>query len=231
MKKRLAFLGLLLVLALGGAAWLFLSRESPAERPAGPFPATTGATSRPDAATPSRAWAVRLDRPGLPNLHRVSDTLFRGAQPEENGFAELEKMGIRTVVNLRSAHSDREMLAGTRLLYVEIPITASKVTGEAVVYFLRIAGDPARAPVFVHCQHGADRTGVMCAFYRVVLQDWSREEAIDEMTGGGFGFHSIYLSTLVPMVRAADPARLRRLSGSVLRTAPAAGQPLEAEAP
>ena len=41
--------------------------------------------------------------------------------------------------------------------------------------------DPAKRPVFVHCKHGADRTGTMVAFYRILFEGWSKDEAIREM--------------------------------------------------
>lgn len=40
-------------------------------------------------------------------------------------------------------------------------------------------------------RHGSDRTGTMCALYRIAVQGWSKEDAIREMTAGGFGFHRI----------------------------------------
>ena len=60
------------------------------------------------------------------------------------------------------------------------------------VAFLQIVADPNRAPLLVHCQHGADRTGLMSALYRVAVQGWTKEEALREMTEGGFGFHKIW---------------------------------------
>ena len=51
---------------------------------------------------------------------------------------------------------------------------------------------PARVPVLVHCQHGADRTGSMIAVYRVIVQGWSKDDAIREMKEGGYGFHRIW---------------------------------------
>jgi protein tyrosine/serine phosphatase len=77
-----------------------------------------------------------------------------------------------------------------------------------VVRFLRLAGDPARRPVFVHCKHGADRTGMMVAFYRIVRQGWTKKQAIREMVHGGFGFHSIW-DHLIGFVRDADIDKLR----------------------
>ncbi len=45
--------------------------------------------------------------------------------------------------------------------------------------FLRIVTDPKRVPVLVHCQAGADRTGTMCAVYRIAVRAgaWKRHPA------------------------------------------------------
>src|SRR5512139_1849028 len=60
-------------------------------------------------------WAVRLERPGLRNLHRVSPTLYRGAQPTRQGLEELRRLGVKTVVSLRAFHGEREMVAAAGL--------------------------------------------------------------------------------------------------------------------
>jgi protein tyrosine/serine phosphatase len=49
---------------------------------------------------------------------------------------------------------------------------------EEMIKVLQILMDPNRTPVFVHCQHGADRTGLICAAYRLVICGWTKEEAI-----------------------------------------------------
>jgi protein tyrosine phosphatase (PTP) superfamily phosphohydrolase (DUF442 family) len=141
-----------------------------------------------------RAWATKIDRPGLPNLHKINDGLYRGAQPTAEGIRELEKMGVKTIVGLRSEHSDKEILGDARLILEEVPMKAWAVHDEDVVRFLRIVTDKNRQPVFVHCLHGADRTGTMCAAYRVLIDGWTKQQAIDEMTNGGFGFHSIWFN-------------------------------------
>jgi len=140
---------------------------------------------------PSR-WANPLRLEGVPNLHKVSDGLYRSAQPTAIGMQNLKKLGIKTVINLRSFHSDRDELEGTGLEYEHLYMKAWHPEYKEAVRFLEIATDPKRAPVVVHCLHGADRTGTMCAVYRIVAQDWSKEEAIKEMTGGGFHFHNIW---------------------------------------
>ncbi len=137
-------------------------------------------------------WAERIELPGLPNLHKVSDDLYRGAQPTAEGMKQLEKLGVKTVINLRSLHSDRDEIKGTGLAYEHISMTPLSIEDKYVVRFLQIVTDSNRTPVFVHCQHGADRTGTMCAIYRIAVQEWSKDEAIEEMTKGGFGFHSVW---------------------------------------
>ncbi len=103
-------------------------------------------------------------------LQKVADEVYRGAQPTTQGFQELYKMGIKTVVNLRFRHSDLDELGKIGLAYIEIPMNAWHPKDEDVVKFLQIVTDPEKVPVFVHCQHGADRTGVMVASYRIIVQ-------------------------------------------------------------
>ena len=78
-----------------------------------------------------------------------------------------------------------------------------------MVRFLKTATDPALTPVFVHCQYGSDRTGMMCAAYRVVVCGWSNDEAIDEMVNGGFGFHRQW-QDLVEFIRRLDVDRIKK---------------------
>ncbi len=159
-----------------------------------------------------RKWAEPLELPGVPNLHRVSDELYRGAQPSAEGAKQLEKLGIKTVVNLRFLLSDRDELKGTGLAYEHINMVTFHAETQDVVRFLRIVTDPERTPVFVHCQHGADRTGTMCAVYRIAVQGWSKDEAIEEMTKGGFGHHAIW-KNLVDFVRNLDIGQIQRAAG------------------
>jgi protein tyrosine phosphatase (PTP) superfamily phosphohydrolase (DUF442 family) len=158
---------------------------------------------------PSHVWAVRIDKPGLPNLHRVSDNLYRGAQPTAEGFSQLNAMGVKTIIDLRFFHNDRKNIAGTDLAYEEIPMNAWHAEDEDVVRFLNLVADQRRAPFFVYCHYGADRTGMLCAVYRIVIQGWTKDEAIAEMTQGGFCFHGIW-QNLVEYILNLDVENLKQ---------------------
>jgi protein tyrosine phosphatase (PTP) superfamily phosphohydrolase (DUF442 family) len=157
-------------------------------------------------------WAHRLELPGVPNLHKVSDDLYRGAQPSAEGMEQLKELGIKTVVNLRSFHSDRDEIANTGLAYEHISTNTWDPETKDVVRFVKIVTDSNSTPVFVHCQRGADRTGMMCAIYRIAVQGWSKAEAIEEMTKGGFGFYSGW-QDLIDYVLELDVDEIKRSAG------------------
>jgi protein tyrosine/serine phosphatase len=137
-----------------------------------------------------KTWALPVRLDGVPNLYQVSESLYRSGQPTAQGMRNIKALDIRTVINLRSFHEDEEIPG---LKFFHIPMKAWHPEREDVDAFLKIVTRPRRvAPVLVHCWHGSDRTGTMCALYRVIVQGWSKEAAIREMTEGEFGFNPFW---------------------------------------
>lgn len=158
-------------------------------------------------------WAVPVELEGVPNLHKVSDTLYRSAQPTGEGMKNLkEKLGVKAIINLRSFNSDRDEIGKTDLGYEHLTMKAWHPEKKEAVRFLQIVTDPARQPVLVHCQHGADRTGTMCAIYRIAVQDWPKDKAVKEMREGGYNFHEIW-SNLPKWIDALDIDKIKRRAG------------------
>jgi protein tyrosine/serine phosphatase len=170
------------------------------------------AVGEPAAANRPAAWAQPVALAGAPNLHRVTVGLYRSAQPDADGMRNLKQLGIKTVINLRAFHSDRDELGSTGLRSERLYLKTWHPEEEDAVRFLKIATDTNRQPVLVHCQHGADRTGTLCAVYRIAVQGWSREEAIREMRQGGYGFHPIWKG-LPEWILKLDIDRLRQQAG------------------
>ena len=173
---------------------------------AGAALAAEPSTNRPD------SWAQPVQMDGVPNLHKVTDGLYRSAQPTAEGIRNLKQAGIRTIFNLRSFHSDQETAGDVKLDYENIAEKSWHPEEDDAVRFLHAVTDTNRTPVLVHCQHGADRTGTMCAVYRIAVQGWSKEEAIREMIEGGYGFHPVW-QNLIHWIEALDVAAIRKEAG------------------
>jgi tyrosine-protein phosphatase SIW14 len=143
-----------------------------------------------DPGAPARASAERVSGlPGLENVARVAPGIYRGAQPTDAGLDSLKKLGIKTVVNLRHYHGSVEKAGCQKrgLDYEHIVLASSGTPSDADARrFLKIVTDPARQPVYFHCWRGKDRTGVMCATYRMAVDHWTLEEALAEMHAFGF---------------------------------------------
>jgi protein tyrosine phosphatase (PTP) superfamily phosphohydrolase (DUF442 family) len=178
------------LLALSGVA----CRRSPSDSaPEGP-PAPTRPLASP-----------RHDIPGLPNYAKVSPALSRSGQPDAEGFRWLKERGVRTVVNLRGFHSDRDEMKGSGLRYAHIRFHTWHAEDEDIVKFLKVLKDPLNRPVHVHCLHGSDRTGTVVAVYRMIEQGWRFEDAAAELPR--FGFHTVW-ANLKRYLKRYEPAVL-----------------------
>ena len=188
---------------------------TPAAGQEGPAPAGAATPAVPER---NPRWAVPISLEGVPNLHRISPGLYRSEQPTALGMKNLEKLGIRTVINLRFFNNDRKEVAGTLLRTERVKILTWDIDDEQVVAVMRMLRDPQNGPFLIHCQHGADRTGLMSAMYRVLEQGWSADDALAELTGGGYGYHSMW-SNILKYVRSADIEKLRAAIGAPAQSA------------
>jgi tyrosine-protein phosphatase SIW14 len=125
---------------------------------------------------------------GIPigNFHQVSDELCRGGQPGEPGLIALRDLQIKSVVSLRwrkkRISSEQVIAERLGLRFFSIPLNYWTLpNSNDIKAFLEIVDNVENQPVFVHCFHGADRTGVLVAMYRILRNDWSLQEAYKEM--------------------------------------------------
>lgn len=181
----------------------------------------TSTAAEPASSTFPAHWARSVQMEGVPNFCKVSGNLYRSGQPTAVGLRNLEDMGIKTVINLRSSHSDRDKIASTGLGCENIHMKVWLPEEQQAVKFLKIVTDNKRGPFLVHCQHGADRTGTMCAVYRIAVQGWTKEEALKEMTEGGFGFHGIW-GNLIEWINKLDIEKIKERAGIKERPEPVA---------
>jgi protein tyrosine/serine phosphatase len=160
-------------------------------------------------------WALPLPDAGVDNLHRISDTLYRSAQPRSRNVAALIQLGIRTVISLRAFNGDDRRFADSGIALVRFRINTWDIDDREVLRTLTtIEQAQQRGPVLVHCWHGADRTGVVCAAHRMVVQGWSKDDARAEMLDGGFGYHTVWRNIPAYIERFDTHAMRRALGGA-----------------
>lgn len=157
--------------------------------------------------------------PGIDNLATVDpapDPLYRGGQPSRQGIRTLQKMGVRTIIDLRNdpVRWERQHVTDAGMQYINIPTNAAVVDPIRIAQFL-VAVRTAERPIFVHCKRGRDRTGLEIAVYRMVEQaeQWTRDAAIAELMRHGHqwvAFPGIrrYLRTYDPLNFASEAAQL-----------------------
>ncbi|MGF6314630.1 tyrosine-protein phosphatase [Pseudomonas frederiksbergensis] len=142
------------------------------------------------------------------NLYQMSPTLYRSALPDRGAVPLLKRLKVATVINFLS-ESDSRWLSTPGIAQVQLPYRTNHVDDADVLKALRtIQTAEAKGPVLMHCKHGSDRTGLMAAMYRVVVQGWSKEDALNEMTQGGFG-DSTHFKDGVRYMMQADIDKLR----------------------
>lgn len=173
-----------------------------------PLLAQEKASAAASPAVPSAVQPVygeKLHLAGIHNAGKISDVLYRGAQPKDAGLAVLKKLGITTIVDLRGEDRqkvDWEHREATALgmRFVHIPVSGwSPPTEAQVAQFLSLFRDDPQQKVFVHCRFGDDRTGVFVATYRMAIDKWSGEQAIGEMYF--FGFNGFWHPSMKEFIR------------------------------
>jgi len=138
------------------------------------------------AAAPYQARAegkADLSRISIENFGQISDVYYRGAQPKGDDYRDLASIGVKTVIDLSNDQKEEGQLAqAAGLKFFRIPLTTTSAPpSAAVVQFLKLVNDPANQPVYVHCQGGRHRTGIMTAVYRMTHDHWTPDRAFAEM--------------------------------------------------
>ena len=141
--------------------------------------------------------AVAIESERIPNLHRVSDDLYRSGFPREGGLVELESLGVKSILELSYFDIDSNLpdAKTTSLHIVHYPLLPLGIEQSMIFEMFDIYRDLEK-PVLVHCYHGSDRTGLFVAIYRILYQNWSKEEAKDELINGGFGYHDVFTDVI-----------------------------------
>jgi tyrosine-protein phosphatase SIW14 len=148
----------------------------------------------------------------ISNFSKVNDVLYRGGRPKPADLSYLQSLNVRTVINLQGGDlnnpwyrafmtwwepgelasaiaAEMNLSESLGLRFFSKPLDAiDPVSDEDDVHIdeiLTIMGNPAAQPVFVHCEHGVDRTGLIIALYEVKYMGISPVDAYNEWRAVG----------------------------------------------
>lgn len=164
------------------------------------------------------AFADDKDSP-ITNFHTVIEgQLYRGARvTQKNEYEYLAKIGIKTIINLQGGDTaisaieggeksndiwtEQMILNNFSIEQISKPLNSFEGVTDAekksIEDVLNIFSDPAKQPVYVHCAHGADRTGLVIALYMVTHEHMSPKEAIRQMRKNGHNFfHFLFTNAM-----------------------------------
>lgn len=134
---------------------------------------------------------------GIPNFAQVSSGVYRGGEPNANGWVYLQSIGVSNSVMLDvvgesngiDANNTNGMAALRSMWTFYRPISTEQQLGVVEVNsnnVMEAVSDLDFLPgVFVHCLHGQDRTGLIVAIYRI-KHGWTKPDAEKEMLAHGF---------------------------------------------
>lgn len=137
-------------------------------------------------------WGTLLDKQH--NFYQISKTVYRSEQPNVLFIPQLKKYNIKNIVNLRNSTEDFAILDKNQFNLIHYPIDTWQINRNDLLKVMLAIGDAEKRgeKILIHCYHGSDRTGASIAMYRIIFQNWTIEQATQEMKHGGYGFHRIW---------------------------------------
>ena len=139
---------------------------------------------------------------GVGNFYQVNEHIYRGAQPTDDGFQSLAKLGVKTIIDLRETDGrsalEKKAVEANGMRYINIPLRGMSAPSAADVdKIMALFNDEKAGPVFVHCKRGADRTGTVVACYRIAHDRWDNAKALQEARTDGMRWIEIAMQHYV----------------------------------
>lgn len=132
---------------------------------------------------------------GRGNFHEVvAGELYRSGQPRGGDIDRyVRDYGIKSVLNLRGANPEKswyrdELAASSRngLVHADLALKADRALDDKEVAKLLALFESLPKPLLIHCDGGADRTGLATALYLASVKhadEWSAELQLSILYG------------------------------------------------
>lgn len=132
-----------------------------------------------------------LAQAAIPNPHQLNEQILRGGRPEMSDLEQLRALGYKTVINLENDEvvvaQEKAYAENLGFKYIASPMSARvRPNDQEIDRLLFELQNAENYPIFLHCEHGRDRTGLLSGLYRVFADKWAPDVAYQEMLNLGF---------------------------------------------
>lgn len=147
----------------------------------------------------------------LPNPIEVREGLISGGLPQgAQAFAELERLGVRTIISVDGALPDVQMAQRYSMRYVHIPHGYDGIS-EPTIEKLAKAVAELPGPIYIHCHHGKHRSPAAAAAICIAQGSLKPQQALRilELAGTNPSYKGLFQSVI--QAKPIDPAVLDKL--------------------
>jgi protein tyrosine/serine phosphatase len=122
------------------------------------------------------------------NRHQIAPGVWRSAQPSPAQIALFARKGIKTIVNLRGARDcgsyrlEEEACRRHGIKLVNFQLRSRMVPPVEVIHEARLLFNELEYPILLHCKSGADRAGLMSAFFMYMKEGRPISEAVKQLS-------------------------------------------------
>ena len=140
--------------------------------------------------------ARKLDTKHLSNAIQVQPEIISGALPDqEASFAELQALGVKTILSVDGMRPDVPMAKKFGMRYVHLPNGYDGIPPDRVLELAKAIRDLPK-PIYVHCHHGKHRSPAAVAAACRTLGLITPEQALNtlKLAGTNPGFSGLFQS-------------------------------------
>lgn len=119
-----------------------------------------------------------INQGGVPELIQVTADIWTGGEPQGmTGLKALQKLGVRTLINVDGAHPNAEGAESLGMRYVHIPMDYADVEVISLLSIFRVVSE-LEGPFYFHCHHGKHRGPVAAALAWRMVDGVSAKQAL-----------------------------------------------------
>ena len=122
------------------------------------------------------------------NWRTVGPGMYRSNQPSPGQIARMARKGIKTILNLRGKsdagyyHLEKEASEKHGIDLVDVRVRSRDAPEKATILALNDAFQTMRYPAVMHCKSGSDRAGMGAALYKILKENLTATEALEQLS-------------------------------------------------